>query len=310
MRLTGLVYGRRMGNCEILVKEAMMSAEETAGAEVELIRLSDLNIQPCTGCEACLKRGQGGGEPECVIKGDDMVWLMEAVAKSDGVIIATAVYFLGPAGPFKTISDRMLPYSAKTLRATKANAAAGKDIRKVGGLISVGGGPHHWAAMGVTLMHRFTSPLMISVVDKLHLVETPGKGQVLLNEKALQQARRMGRNVAQSVGKLATEVTYLGEDPGLCPVCHSNLVYPGRRFSAECPICGAGGTLIVDGKTITMRLDEESMHECHLTIEGRDFHLREIIEHQKQHLQNLEKISKMAEKYKAYKSFSRPEGTE
>jgi len=299
-----------MGNCEILVKEALMSAEEAATADVELIRLNDLNILPCTGCEACIKRRQRGEEPECVIKHDDMVWLMEAVGKSDGVIIATAVYFLGPAGPFKTISDRMLPYSARTLRATKANAADGKDIRKVGGLISVGGGPHHWAAMGVTLMHRFTSPLMISVVDKLHLVETPGRGQVLLNEKALEQARRMGRNVAQSMGKLASEIKYLGEDPGVCPVCHSNLIYPGRRFPVECPICGAGGTLSVDGKRITMQLDEESMHECHLTIEGRDFHLREIIEYQKQHLQNIEKINKMAEKYHSYKSFSRPEGTE
>ena len=51
MKVLGISVGRKMSNTEILVKEALMGAEE-GGAEVELIRLHDLNIKPCTGCNA------------------------------------------------------------------------------------------------------------------------------------------------------------------------------------------------------------------------------------------------------------------
>ena len=45
---------------------------EAAGAEVELIRLHDLNIKPCTGCNSCvldLMEKHGGGA--CVLRNDD-----------------------------------------------------------------------------------------------------------------------------------------------------------------------------------------------------------------------------------------------
>ena len=57
-----------MGNSEILLKEALMAAEERSGAEVEIIRLMDLTIKPCTGCEACAKKRSRGEKLECVLK--------------------------------------------------------------------------------------------------------------------------------------------------------------------------------------------------------------------------------------------------
>lgn len=68
MKVLGISCGRKMGNTEILVKEALMGAEEL-GTDVELVRLNDLNLKPCTGCNACvvslLEKGSNG---ECVIK--------------------------------------------------------------------------------------------------------------------------------------------------------------------------------------------------------------------------------------------------
>jgi multimeric flavodoxin WrbA len=49
VKVLGITCGRRMSNTEILVKEALMGAEQ-AGAEVELVRLHDLYLKPCTGC--------------------------------------------------------------------------------------------------------------------------------------------------------------------------------------------------------------------------------------------------------------------
>ena len=42
-----------MRNTEILIKEALMGAEES-GVEVELVRLMDLDLKPCTVCNACV----------------------------------------------------------------------------------------------------------------------------------------------------------------------------------------------------------------------------------------------------------------
>lgn len=51
-KVMGITAGRKNGNSEILLKQALMACEE-AGAEVTMINLRDFNIQDCTGCTAC-----------------------------------------------------------------------------------------------------------------------------------------------------------------------------------------------------------------------------------------------------------------
>lgn len=79
MKVLGLTCGRKLSNTEIVVKEALMGAEEM-GAEVEIVRLMDLDIKPCTGCNACVislfeKHGSG----DCVIKGDDFKFIEDKI---------------------------------------------------------------------------------------------------------------------------------------------------------------------------------------------------------------------------------------
>jgi multimeric flavodoxin WrbA len=86
MKVLGIACGRKMSNTEILVKEALMGAEE-AGAEVQFVRLQDLNIKPCTGCNSCvidlMERGGGGA---CVIKNDDFPFIDDLVMECDDLI--------------------------------------------------------------------------------------------------------------------------------------------------------------------------------------------------------------------------------
>ena len=68
MKILGVTCGRKNSNTEILVKEALMGAEE-AGAEVELVRLHDLTIKPCTGCNSCvIDLFEKGGAGHCMIR--------------------------------------------------------------------------------------------------------------------------------------------------------------------------------------------------------------------------------------------------
>ena len=77
-KLTMIVLGiicspRKKGNTEILVNEALNGAKER-GADTQVIRVADLKIMPCDGCELCKEYG------ECKIK-DDMNDLYKKIGK-------------------------------------------------------------------------------------------------------------------------------------------------------------------------------------------------------------------------------------
>ena len=63
MKVFGITAGRKMGNSEIMLKEAFMAAEDK-GAEVEMVNLHDCKILPCTGCEACTMQVMKGKMPK------------------------------------------------------------------------------------------------------------------------------------------------------------------------------------------------------------------------------------------------------
>ena len=109
MKVLGISCGRRMSNTEIMVKEALMGAEE-AGAEVQFLRLQDYHIKPCTGCNSCVEdlmdRGGGG---HCVLKNDDFPFIDDKIMDSDGLILGSPIYEKSPTGLFKTLEDRMGP---------------------------------------------------------------------------------------------------------------------------------------------------------------------------------------------------------
>ena len=65
MKVLGLVGSvRKLGNTEILTKEALMGAEQE-GAEVSILRLTDYDVKACRGCAACLLQ-----ERDCIIEDD------------------------------------------------------------------------------------------------------------------------------------------------------------------------------------------------------------------------------------------------
>lgn len=99
MKVLGIVCSpRKNGNTEILVKEALDSAHKL-GAEIEMIKVSDVNITPCDGCETC------DTTDECKIE-DDMQGIYTKLLQSDGIIIGSPVYWLGVTAQAKIIIDR------------------------------------------------------------------------------------------------------------------------------------------------------------------------------------------------------------
>ena len=93
MKVLGIVAGRHGGNCEILVKEALLACQE-AGAEVKMINLFDYHIEHCLGCEMCtmqmgeVEMGKREKYDGCVLKNkDDMDKIVNEMQTCNGVII-------------------------------------------------------------------------------------------------------------------------------------------------------------------------------------------------------------------------------
>jgi len=78
---------RRGGNSDLLTEAfARRAAREN---EVKIIRVADLSIAPCRGCNACF------GEGNRCVQRDDMESVIEELRDADVLGIASPVYFYG-----------------------------------------------------------------------------------------------------------------------------------------------------------------------------------------------------------------------
>jgi multimeric flavodoxin WrbA len=94
------VYGspRRKGNTAILLNKAVDGARD-AGALVDEIVLRDLKMSPCLEIYGCNKAG------ECMLK-DDFQKARDLILASQGLILATPVFFYTVSAHTKILMDR------------------------------------------------------------------------------------------------------------------------------------------------------------------------------------------------------------
>jgi multimeric flavodoxin WrbA len=329
MKLLGMSFGTKLskspmgGTNEILIKEALMAAEET-GVEVEFIRVLDYDIKPCKGCVACVMTLFQGGGGECTIK-DDLNFIDEKVLESDALIIGAPVYVLGPTGLVKIVADRWGPshdtYWRMMGKKTAQNMGKpGPDERsfknRVAGLIVTGGATTpHWVGLGLPLMYLMCFSRHIKPID--NMVVFPGKypslhaGHLTLNKEVLGRARQMGRAVAAAMEKPADEAKWVGDEPGTCPICHQNLLTVIKKNFVECPICGIRGELKLVNGNIKVTFSEEEKAHSRLHIQGLKDHWDELMGgnggvSRMMQIPNLDEVNKLKEKYIGYREVVKP----
>jgi multimeric flavodoxin WrbA len=320
MKMLGLTCGSKKGNSEILIKSALMGAEEL-GMEVELLRMSDLDIRPCIACPLGTCPSMIKGPTGCVIK-DDAPFLYDKMMDCDAIIFSVPIYTKTPPGQLKAIGDRILgpkvdvafKIEQKKLKEESANpifADAWIDERvfknRVGGLISVGGATSpDWVNLGLPLLHIMTFSWQIAIVDQMQVMGAGFPGSVLVNEdKPVERAKKLGRNIAEQVGKPFNNVEYKGDDPGICPVCHLNMI-AFRNGYVECVVCGSHGQIKMVGDKPTVEFPEEWQKKSILQLEGKRIHFYEIMEVTKKHMPQMEKIKELAKPYHEYDRLIKP----
>jgi multimeric flavodoxin WrbA/uncharacterized Zn finger protein (UPF0148 family) len=305
-------FGSAGGNTEVLVKEALMEAEKH-GLDIEFIRLLDLEIKPCIFCQNCLWMQKG---PDFCPVRDDAAFLYDRIMDCDGLILGAPVYSMCPPGYLKVFDDRALGPKADVAFLLEGKKMGGIDWtgrprfiderafkNRVGGLISVGGATTpNWLSFDHALLHVFTFSSHIRIVDKMRVLGLSRDGHVVLNEKWLVRARRLGRNVAEAMKKPPEEVKWMGE-PGVCPVCHCDLItITGEGNVVECPVCGITGTLTVENNKIVVTFPKEQQEHSRLTMLGKKDHWVELNENAKVLMQrpDLDQVPKKLEKYVGY----------
>jgi len=100
MPLIAAVFGspRRRGNTATLLRQAIKGARD-AGAEVSEIVLRDLNMSPCLEIYGCKQSGQ------CAIQ-DDFQGVLEQLLASQGILLASPIFFYTVSAHTKILMDR------------------------------------------------------------------------------------------------------------------------------------------------------------------------------------------------------------
>jgi multimeric flavodoxin WrbA len=302
-RLLGLACGQPAGSAEILLKAALMAAEES-GAQVELIRLDELRIPS----------GPDAPEP------DDAWWFWEKLIEADALIISTPIITRTVAARLKLLGDRLLGPNAdaaiieELVRIRRAGGEPTVPFRvdervlkpRVAGFIAVGGSlTSQWKTLTLPLLHTMTFSMHIAVADQVQFEGAGTPRSITLDPAALGRAARLGRNVAEQIGRPFADVEYRGDDPGVCPMCHLDVVVL-RGHELECATCGARGELVVGGGAVSARFSDDGCETSVISMHEKREHFFEIQETAARHARQREEIEAGAARYDAYDRLARP----
>ena len=82
--------------------DIVKDAAEAGGAEVNVVRVADLNVKPCTGCMSCRST------LKCALPEDDAQKVLELIDNADAIVVGSPCYWGNMPGTLKVLFDRMV----------------------------------------------------------------------------------------------------------------------------------------------------------------------------------------------------------
>ncbi|MBM3118947.1 MAG: flavodoxin family protein [Chloroflexi bacterium] len=243
MKVLGIVAShRRLGNTEILVKEALMGAEEQ-GAKADILRWTDYHILPCDGLATCLFGGTG-----CALKDkDDHNYLLEKIYECDGLIFGAPCYLLEVPAIVRRFIDRLFVLMSSPPPTT---------MRQKPAAIIIPYATRGWTSYAFLQPNLMMLELGMAVIDRA-LIHIQGMSEATDNQRALDRAHKIGITLAQAIK--TGDVTYRGE-PGICPICHDRNIHILKdNQTVECGLCGIRGKLSIESGKIKVHFPEEQV---------------------------------------------------
>ena len=171
---------------------------------------------------------------------------------------------------------------------------------RVAGFLAVGGSlTSQWKTLALPIMHTTTFSMHIAVVDQVQFEGAGTPRSIVLDQAAIDRAAVLGRNVASQLGVAFEAARYLGP-PGLCPMCHLDVVVL-RAADVECATCGARGLLAPD-----QRVTWTDLSASVISMDEKRAHAAEILQTAKRHAEVRAQIEERAREFEAYDPVIRP----
>ncbi|MFI6072209.1 flavodoxin family protein [Actinoplanes sp. NPDC051343] len=284
MKVLGLGCGRPGGSAEILLTAALRAA-----GDAQLVRLTDLTTD------------------------DHLWWLWERLVDCDGLIVSTPIVNRTIAARLKNVIDFLLGPNADAAIIEHLVAVRGEGIEpavpfrvdervlkpRVAGLIAVGGSlTPQWKTLALPLLHTTAFSMHMAVVDQVVFGGAGTPQSIVLDDAAMQRAARLGGNVASQLGRAFDDVRYLGP-PGLCPMCHLDVVELNGG-AVTCATCGSAGEW-ADGSIRWTDLTSSV-----ISMAEKRAHAREIQETAAAHARMRAEIDERAARFGTFEHVARP----
>lgn len=225
MNLLGIIGSpRKMGNCELMVKE--IASRVPGGAHLSMVRLVDKEIRPCKACYRCLTG-------DCPHQ-DDFAGVLRAIMGADAVVVAAPAYLRGTHSSLQRFLDRGLQAyrHVDALYGKPAVAVATAGVNDGEGS----------ALMGV---ENFIRQLGLSLKGRA-VVHATFPGDAIVFEE--------GRNTAHRLAAaLVSPDEYVPEGVS-CPECRGTYFEFRGSDTVYCITCGGTGTIFVDGGSVRLEI--------------------------------------------------------
>jgi len=191
VRVVGLVGSpRKNGNTEVLIDEALKGASD-AGADTEVFRLADMNINPCRACVYCRSN-----EGKCVVN-DDMQILYDRLKDSDAFIFGSPVYMGSMSAQSKLFVDRLYAITSSLVNWQDFWENYGKKYMS---LIFTQGNPDEDSFKGFFAdTAKVFDYLGFNIRDILITCGNLERGEVKNREDVLKKARTLGARLAKKI---------------------------------------------------------------------------------------------------------------
>lgn len=244
-QILGIVASqRKLGNCEIMVKE--ISRQLPVPHRLQLLRLPDFNLRYCNGCYRCLNKNG------CV-HDDDLMTILTAIAAADALILAAPTYFLGAHACLKVFVDRGISFYAL------ADRLWGKPVVGVG-IAGIEG------MEGSTLLDIERFLLTIQASNQMsRIVYGALPGEVVMND----ENKRVAGELAAALFGEAVAPSKL-----CCPLCGGATVRFLENGQVRCMLCSNTGALVdgPDGQALKIsKSDHAFVADQNAALQHRDW---------------------------------------
>ena len=216
-KLLGIIGSpRKMGNCELMVKE--IAAAVAGSPKLSMVRLVDKDIRPCKACYRCLTG-------DCPHQ-DDFPGVLRAVMDADAVVVAAPAYLRGTHSSLQRFLDRGLQayrhVDALYGKPAVAVATAGVEDGEGSALLGV---------------ENFIRQLGLSLKARA-VVRSTFPGDAIVSEEGRSAAHRLAAALVSSCDYAPEGVS--------CPECRGTYFEFRGRDGIYCLSCGGTGTFSVD----------------------------------------------------------------